>query len=207
MGLRKMNLIENMTGRQLRIAVDMDEVLADTLGKQLRLYNKQYGASVTADALEGLELADIVPGEHKEWVLQMLHAPGFFADLEPMKGALETMELLCRDHKIYIASAATEFPTSFNDKMAWLARHLPMIPTHRIIFCGDKSIVDVDYLVDDTPGHFEGLRGTGLLFDAPHNRRESGHYRVHGWKEIERAIAEHEAAKATGERPTKLTRS
>ncbi len=198
---------KNGTGRQIRIAVDMDEVLADTLGKQLQIYNRHYGTSITADALEGLELADIVPDEHKEWVLQMLHAPGFFADLEPMEGALETMERLCRDHKVYIASAATEFPSSFNDKMAWVARHLPKIPTHRIIFCGDKSIVDVDYLIDDTPGHFDGLRGVGLLFDAPHNRRESGHYRVRGWSEVERAIAEHEAAKLTNERLAKPTRS
>jgi 5'-nucleotidase len=180
--------------RKLRLAIDMDEVLVDTLGKQLRIYNRQYGTQVTTAQLDGLELADIVPGEHKDWVLRMLHEPGFFADLQPIDGALETMERLCRDHTVYIASAATEFPTSFQDKMAWLARHFPSIPTHRIIFCGEKSILNVDYLLDDTPSHFEGLRGKGLLFDAPHNRREDRCHRVYGWKEVEQAIAQYEAA-------------
>ena len=55
--------------RKLRIAVDMDEVLADALGKQLRAYNERFGANVTPDALHGLELADIVPQEHQPWVL------------------------------------------------------------------------------------------------------------------------------------------
>ena len=111
--------------RRLRIAVDMDEVLADALGKQLRAYNEHFGANGTAEELHGLELADIVPQEHQPWVLGMLHQPGFFADLEWIPGAREEMEKLCAAHDIFIASAATEFPTSFVDKLNWLERHLP----------------------------------------------------------------------------------
>ena len=106
--------------RRLRIAVDMDEVLADALGKQLRSYNERFGATVTTEELHGLELADIVPHEHQPWVLAMLHEPGFFADLEWIPGAREEMEKLCAAHDIFIASAATEFPTSFVDKLNWL---------------------------------------------------------------------------------------
>ena len=86
-------------------------------------------------------------------------------------------------------SAATELPASFQDKLCWLERHLPQIPTRRIIFCGEKSVLDLDCLVDDTPSHFEGFRGTGLLFDAPHNRKENGFRRVRGWKQAEAEIA------------------
>jgi 5'-nucleotidase len=50
----------------------------------------------------------------------------------------------------------------------------------------------VDYLIDDTPQHFAGLNGIGLLFDAPHNRGDKTHYRVHGWREVPAAIALHE---------------
>jgi 5'(3')-deoxyribonucleotidase len=177
--------------KQLRIAVDMDEVLADTLGKQLRIYNNFYGDQVTPDQLSGVELADIVPPERQPWVLDMLHAPGFFADLEPITGGLEAMQRLSAQHHLYIASAATEFPSSFNDKLNWLERHLPQIPRHRVIFCGEKSILNVDILVDDTPQHFDGLRGLGLLFDAPHNRGQQGHRRVLNWPEAEAAITEH----------------
>ena len=175
------------------MAIDMDEVLVDTLGKMLASYNHRYNAKITPADLHGQELADIVPEDHRPWVLEMLHQPGFFADIDPMQGALACIDRLCQKHRVYIASAATEFPDSFRDKMNWLARHVPQIPRHRIIFCGEKSVLDVDYLVDDTPSHFEGMRGTGLLFDAPHNRHEHRYYRVNGWKRLEEALEWHEA--------------
>ena len=185
----------NRTTDELSLAIDMDEVLVDTLGKMLASYNQRYNAKVTSADLHGLELADIVPEDHRPWVLEMLHQPGFFADIAPMHGALACIDRLCRKHRVYIASAATEFPDSFRDKMNWLANYVPQIPTHRIIFCGEKSVLDVDYLVDDTPSHFEGMRGTGLLFDAPHNRLEHRYYRVNGGASLERAIEWHEGRK------------
>ena len=183
------------TYETLRIAVDMDEVLTDTLGKQLRLYNQRYGTSASRSDLHGNNLVDIAPTLHKEWLVSMLHEPGFFADLEPLPGALEGMKRLCAQHDVFIASAATQFPNSFNEKIAWLKLYLPQIPLNRIIFCGDKSILNVDYLIDDSAYHFEGLRGTGLLFDAPHNQHKRGYFRVHEWPEVEAAIALHEARK------------
>ena len=183
------------TYETLRIAVDMDEVLTDTLGKQLRLYNQRYGTSASHSDLYGNNLVDITPEPHKEWLRSMLHDPGFFADLDPLPGALEGMERLCAQHDVFIASAATQFPNSFNEKIAWLKLYLPQIPLNRIIFCGDKSILNVDYLIDDSAYHFEGLRGVGLLFDAPHNQHQRDYFRVHGWPEVEAAIALHEARK------------
>jgi 5'-nucleotidase len=185
----------NRATDELSLAIDMDEVLVDTLGKMLASYNQRYDANITPADLHGLELADIVPENHRQWVLEMLHQPGFFADIAPMQGALACIDRLSRKHRVYIASAATEFPDSFRDKMNWLAHYVPSIPTHRIIFCGEKSVLDVDYLVDDTPSHFEGMRGTGLLFDAPHNRLEQRYYRLNGWENLERAIEVHEARK------------
>lgn len=173
----------------MRLGVDMDEVLADTLGKQLRVYNQHFGASLEPEHLNGCELLHIVPSDQQEYAAQMMCQPGFFSDLQPMRGALDAMERLCRFHDVYIVSAATEFPESFQDKMRWIERYLPQIPTRRIVFCGEKSILDLDCLVDDTPSHFEGFRGTGLLFDAPHNRNEKGFMRVHGWQHAEAEIA------------------
>jgi 5'-nucleotidase len=116
---------------------------------------------------------------------------GFKVTTEVPSG-LDVMQWLCAEHDVFVASAATEFPTSFNDKLAWLERHLPQIARHKVIFCGEKSVLNVDYLIDDTPQHFEGFRGVGLLFDAPHNRGDDRYYRVHGWPKLEAAIELHE---------------
>jgi 5'(3')-deoxyribonucleotidase len=91
-----------------------------------------------------------------------------------------------RHYEIFIASAAMEVPTSFNAKYTWLERHFPFIPHTHIVFCGDKSILRADYLIDDNPRQLELFTGTGILYDAPHNINITGYTRVHNWLEIEK---------------------
>jgi 5'(3')-deoxyribonucleotidase len=79
-----------------------------------------------------------------------------------------------------------EFPNSFGPKYRWLRRHFPFIPPTNYVFCGDKSILLADYLIDDTFRHFERFRGKGILFTAPHNAEIRGVHRVASWREIEK---------------------
>jgi 5'(3')-deoxyribonucleotidase len=53
------------------------------------------------------------------------------------------------------------------------------------VFCGDKSILLADYLIDDTFRHLERFKGQGILFSAPHNAAVTGFRRVASWREIE----------------------
>ena len=39
-----------------------------------------------------------------------------------------------------------------------------------IIFINNKSLLDLDYLIDDGPHNFNNFKGTGLIFDMPYNR-------------------------------------
>ena len=48
-------------------------------------------------------------------------------------------------------------------------RHFPFIATSHIVFCGDKSIVAADYLIDDNVRQLSRFRGEGIIFTAPHN--------------------------------------
>ena len=77
-----------------------------------------------------------------------------------------------------------EVPSSFADKFQWLERHFPFIPPSRIVFCGDKNIVNADVLIDDRSRHFKGFRGTGILFTAPHNVTETADLRANNWNDV-----------------------
>jgi 5'(3')-deoxyribonucleotidase len=74
-------------------------------------------------------------------------------------------------------------------KFHWLKRHFPWIPASHVVFCGDKSILAADYLIDDMPWNLERFRGDGILFTAPHNEQyvvaDSRIRRVKDWHEIE----------------------
>lgn len=74
-----------------------------------------------------------------------------------------------------------EVPGSFDSKFRWLREHFPFIPPSHLVFCGDKGILNADYLVDDRSRHFWHFRGIGILFGAPHNARQVVAYRADGW--------------------------
>jgi 5'(3')-deoxyribonucleotidase len=172
------------------VAIDMDDVMADTSGKHLRAYNHAFSCRLTVDDLGGRTLEEAVPRDRADTARSLVLDPHFFADLPVVEDCQAVVRQLAERYEVFIASAAMEVPTSFAAKYAWLRRHFPFIPPSHIVFCGDKSVLDVDYLIDDTPRHFERFRGTPLLFTAPHNGTEDRYPRVKGWREVkERLLA------------------
>jgi 5'(3')-deoxyribonucleotidase len=167
----------------------MDEVLADALGEHIRLYNRDFGASLTKADLRNKWLTDFVEEEQRAEVMQYLHGTEFFADLEVMEDSQRVMQRLEEKYDVFVASAATAFPNSFTPKFRWLERYFPWIPASRVVFCGDKSILAADYLIDDMPWNLERFRGEGILYTAPHNERyvarQPSIRRVRSWAEIE----------------------
>lgn len=169
-----------------RIAVDMDEVMADTLGAHLLRYNRDFSTSIGAADLQGKWLWQVVPVDHHVQLQAYLDEPEFFGELPVLDGAQRVLERLSRDHDVYVASAAMEVPRSFTAKFAWMDRHFPFIaPSHRV-FCGEKSILRTDYLIDDNPRQLRAFVGTGLLYDAPHNQLATGWPRLMGWDGVEK---------------------
>lgn len=168
-----------------RIAVDMDEVLADALGEHLARYNRDHGEAITKDQLEGKWLWEIVSADRHARLEGYLRSEDFFEDLPVLKDSQEVLAKLSQHYEIFIATAAMEFPNSFGPKYRWLRRHFPFIPPTHFVFCGDKSILLADYLIDDTCRHFERFKGLGILFSAPHNASVRGFRRVANWREIE----------------------
>jgi 5'(3')-deoxyribonucleotidase/uncharacterized protein with PQ loop repeat len=169
---------------RLRVAVDMDEVIADALSHHLRLYNQATGENLSAEEIRKNGLAESIPAKHREVFERIPHEPGFFDDLGVIENSQRALQLLSSEFDIFITSAAMEVPASFDAKYRWLQKHFPFISTSRIVFCGDKEIVNADYLIDDRSRHFARFRGIGILFTAPHNARERARLRANNWEEV-----------------------
>jgi 5'(3')-deoxyribonucleotidase/uncharacterized protein with PQ loop repeat len=196
----------NLESRRLRIAVDMDEVIADSFSKHLSLYNRLTGANVTKELVSKRGLGTVIPHDRREQFEAIPHGDGFFDNLEVMEGSQAALLELSRHHDIFIASAAMEVPSSFDAKFRWLEKHFAFIPTSRIVFCGDKNIIDADVLVDDRSRHFKEFRGTGILFTAPHNVGESANLRANNWNDVLR-ILQGERSEVAAEEPLARTLS
>ena len=163
----------------------MDEVVADTLSEHLRRYNEAHDDRITKDDLHGKWLWDVVSSDRLGSLEKMLRSEDFFADLDVMPESQRVLEKLQEHYEIFIASAAMEVPTSFVAKFKWMERHFPFIPAANIVFCGDKSIVRADYLIDDNPRQLKNFCGEGILYSSPHNKFVTGYRRVSDWLEVE----------------------
>jgi 5'-nucleotidase len=167
-----------------RICVDMDEVMADTLGEHLRRYNQTFEEEVTLDDLAGKGLWEFTPLDRQQQLRAFLDAEDFFEDLPLMSGAQEVLKQLSSRFEIFIATQAMAVPNSLGPKYRWLQRHFPFIPPSHYVFCGDKSILRAEYLIDDQPRNLLRFNGDGVLYTAPHNLTTTGFVRVNNWQEV-----------------------
>lgn len=169
-----------------RIAIDMDEVAADTLGHYLTLYNAEFKLALTKEDLYGKRVMAAIDPAHVPRAREYFQSEAFFAEIPVMPDSAEVIRELMTRYEVFITTAAMDVPCSFQAKFQWLARHFSFIPARNIVFCGDKSIVAADYLIDDDVRHFERFQGEGILYTAPHNVLETAFRRVSNWSDVQR---------------------
>lgn len=159
----------------------MDGVIADTVAQFIIHYEKDYGIRIERHAFDGKPEVEGLPDNAvRKYVL----SPGFFRSVPVMEGAKEALQELAKNFDIYIVSAAMEFPQSLKEKYEWLQEHFPYIKWNNIIFCGDKSIIGTDYMIDDHVRNLDSFKGKTIMFTAGHNLSNNLHHRVNNWKEV-----------------------
>lgn len=164
------------------IAIDMDGVIADVEAQLLNWYQRDYGITITKKELEGKSEDAVLP--EKGLIRKFAHTPGFFLNIPVMEGAVEALQQLSERFEIYIVSAAMEFPQSLPEKHEWLRINFPFISWKNIIFCGDKSIIGTDIMIDDHLKNLDYFKGKTIIFHAFHNIGVTHHTRAKNWPEV-----------------------
>jgi 5'-nucleotidase len=168
------------------ISVDMDGVLANVYSQFISMHAAEFGKVFTMEETVGRPEAEVFANERK-----YVTTPGFFRNAPVMDNSQRILEQLNLHYKLFIVSAAMEFPNSLSEKQAWLNEHFPFITWQQMVFCGSKEIIKTDIMIDD---HFKNLDyftgETSLLFTQPHNQlADTGrHKRIHSWLEIEQLL-------------------
>ncbi|MBS1821601.1 MAG: 5'-3'-deoxyribonucleotidase [Acidobacteria bacterium] len=164
----------------------MDEVMADALGEHLLRYNRDHNENITMADLQGKWLWQVVSSDRHNTLAGYLRSDDFFSSLAVMPESQRVMRRLQERYEVFIATAAMEVPTSFQQKFAWLEEHFPFIAPSHIVYCGDKGILDADYLIDDNVRQFRRFKGEGILYTSPHNAGIEGYRRVNDWLDVEK---------------------
>ncbi|HRH61609.1 MAG TPA: 5'(3')-deoxyribonucleotidase [Chitinophagaceae bacterium] len=167
----------------MRILIDMDEVMADAVARFLEWYERDFGIRYTTDDIAGTKLHNIVPAEHRPIVTGYPHRKGFFEGLPVIASSYEVIKKLYERHEVFIVSAAMEFRYSLSEKYDWLDEHFPFIHWKRRVFCGDKSVIQGDVLIDDHDFNLLTFSGRKILFSSPHNIHDTRFERMNSWLE------------------------
>lgn len=91
---------------------------------------------------------------------------GIFANMEPMKNAISSVEFLANYFDIYIISKAPwENPSAWSDKLNWVKKYLPKVGYEKLILTHNMQLNIGDYLiVEGYLNDVYGFFGEKMLF-------------------------------------------
>jgi len=166
-----------------RLIVDMDDVMADATGQFINYYEKEFGVRVERSILHGKGEGEGFPANHNT-IAEFPYRENFFRTMTVHENCQEVMQQLNKKYEVFIVSAAMEFPQSLPEKLLWLKEHFPFLSWKQFVFCGSKTVVHGDYMIDDLVHNLEHFRGEKFIFTAPHNIHLNHFQRLNNWKEI-----------------------
>lgn len=164
-----------------RLIVDMDGVLADVYAQYIKLETSESGIRHERESLRGKPELSAFKNIGK-----YLLTKGFFREAPVIEGSYEALKKLNARYEVFVVSSATEFPQSLSEKQQWLEEHFSFISWQQIVFCGSKSVVHGDIMIDDHFKNLDSFNGKTILYTQPHNYGlpDGKHTRVHSWQEI-----------------------
>lgn len=186
----------------MRIGIDFDDVVADSMGVVIDLQNKKYGTSYKREDATSFNLENIWGGTKEEWQAKLdeFLSAKHHNSLNPMAGVIPAMDALKKmGHELYIVTGRSESYAVNTDP--WIEKHFPdtfkgvhyanhLLDTSerrtKASICKENGIEVIieDHMRTATECAVAGIRA--LLLDQPWNQGElqPGVERVRSWEEI-----------------------
>lgn len=185
----------------MKIGIDLDEVLADTLSAFVRYHNGVYGTVFKRDDFSSYRFSEVIGGTeagvYREFE-DFCRSP-FNGHLQPVMGAQKAVQQLSRLHELILVtsrSASVEKETA-----AWIHRYFPhhfseiyftnhYLPEKKTTKASVCEAQRIDVLIEDQLKYAlecSSLKRKILLLDYPWNRSTNlpaNIYRVRSWEEI-----------------------
>jgi 5'-nucleotidase len=144
------------TYRQLVVKVAPPVVLLDMDGALIdwdKTFLKKWADRCPVDRSKSYLMEKCVDAAFCDEAVSLFMQQGFFAELEPMEGALQALQEMEKDGlKLYICTAPVKHSKyCAQEKLDWVRVHLGEAWLDKVILCQDKTMVAGDLLIDDKP--------------------------------------------------------
>lgn len=178
----------------LKIGIDFDETLFPTIEKVIEVYNKRHCTNIEMSQITAYNLHDNFDECVANELLALFTEKEVYSSLQPYKGAVRAVKSLAEHgHEIYIATSTDVRNMEWKEEL--LQKNFPFIPKKNLIRIHNKSLLNVDVLVEDKMDNLTQTFADRICFNQPWNIDEGKDfaysiYRIHHWGEIINIINE-----------------
>lgn len=177
-----------------RIGIDFDETLFPTLDKVLEIYNKRHGTNIDTSQITKYNLHDNFPADIADELVELFVEKDVYSSLQPYRGAVRAVKTLVEQgHEVYVATSTDVRNMEWKEEL--LQKHFPFIPKKNLIRIHNKSLLNLDVLVEDKLENLKKTFADRICFNQPWNVDKDADYvysisRITHWGEIVNIIQE-----------------
>ena len=155
----------------MRILIDIDGTVLDSLPVWLGILNDRYGLNGTPADITRWELDKCPPYDtlSENQIYGVLNEESFHDRLCHFEGAPEAIKRMHENGQEVYFVTARNGQVSVRAAQKWFKEHYPYLRRDRLVFCGDKHIIKADLLIDDRAenltdymSHWPYAKATGL---------------------------------------------
>ena len=191
----------------MKIAIDVDEILANLVDSVITFHNETYNTSLTRDTFRSYQFHENWGGTQLEAIEKMheFFQTPYFPNVQPMPGAVEAIKKLKEDHQLYVVTSRQAVITK--ETHEWVEKHFPKMfesiyLTNSWGLTGPKRTkkdvcqeIGAQIFIDDSLDYAlecAELEIPVLMLDYPWNQAELPRCitRVFSWEEIVEEVSE-----------------
>ena len=131
-----------------RIALDCDDVLNNLNEVVCKVFNEENDTDITEDTFTSYDIYKCLPFEDAEKYAALWRREEIWRSLTPVYHSQWGAKKVVDDGFDVYITTATQWE-NFPWKVEWLQSYFPFIDESHIICIRDKSILDVDVMIDD----------------------------------------------------------
>lgn len=170
----------------VKIGIDYDSTLFNTIDVWIDLYNKKYNDKLTINDFKFWDIHKSLPKEKSNKFYSILDNNELWENIKPLNNAVEVVKDLNEEYEVYIITATHHNHIKIKSEI--LLKYFPFIEYKQIISCYYKQLINVDIMIDDNLENLIGGKYRKILIDYPWNRDVDdcgrGIERFKNWKEI-----------------------
>ena len=174
---------------KIKIALDYDGILFDSIRTYLDLFNEYTGEKYTLNDLTDWDLHKVLPEKYSKLIDNLWFDPELWNRVQPLSDSQQFVKRLIDNPNIEVFVATDTHPKLVDIKTKLLNKEYPYIDTRNNLFiCKQKQMLDIDLLFDDKVDNLLGGKYHKALMSYPCNKsfncQKNGIVRVNDWNEF-----------------------